>query len=737
MTRLPFTLDATSPKTLARATTFKTLHGTIKTPVFMPVGTQATVKGMKVEDLKKVGSQMILGNTYHLLLRPGPQVFERFGGIHKFMNWDGPVLTDSGGFQIFSLPNDRKILEEGASFKSYIDGQTILLSPEVSIAMQRAMKSDVMMVLDECVPSTSPHQEAARAMEVTHRWALRSLKARGESPQALFAIVQGACFEDLRKESADFLTSLDFDGFAIGGLAVGETRDEREHFTQVATQYLPVDKPRYLMGVGMPIDLLEAVHRGVDMFDWIIPSALAKQGTAFTHEGLLRLRRGVYKFDSSPIDPNCSCYACSHYSRAYIHHLTKATEGLGWHLLTHHNLEFYHQLTAEMRAHIIQGTFHDYYLDKRQRINRKDSDGKERGLFFPGKIKTVNAADDHFLAPPANDSPYAPDPFQKGRYKIVSHTLATDDGGTPSWYLVDQPSGESMHPRNSPFTEALELYVLGSSLLRQLAPSDIPGTEKQAESKNTNLPVPPTAPVHEALPASSVPTLVVWDVGLGAGYNAMALLGFIARHRPQNMRVRLVSFENDLDSFKLALEHRDKFPHMRHQGPELLLRQGFWQHPHEYVRWELIQGDFASALDEAADPHVIFYDPFSTKTNPSLWSFEIFKKIFAKCHHQSSELLTYSTSTRVRSALLAAGFHVGKLPNKGPQQEATFAFTPPLARKLGNSHHRAGQLLSAGWLTRWEKSSAKLPWDVLESQEDQDAFFRRVTQHPQFVSLGD
>jgi queuine tRNA-ribosyltransferase len=276
------------------------------------------------------------------MLRPGVEVFEKFGGIHRFMNWDGPVLTDSGGFQIFSMSQARRITEEGAEFRSYIDGRRFLLTPEESIRVQTAIGSDIMMVLDQCIPSDASRGEAEAAMRLTHRWAERSFKARrSDSRQGLFGIVQGACFADLRAESADFITSLDFDGFAIGGLAVGESKNEREDFTELTTAALPETHPRYLMGVGTPIDLLEAVHRGVDMFDCIIPSALAKHGAAFTTRGKLQLRRTVYKFADEPVDPDCACQTCRDYSRAYLHHLMKADEILGWKLLSKHNFWFY------------------------------------------------------------------------------------------------------------------------------------------------------------------------------------------------------------------------------------------------------------------------------------------------------------------------------------------------------------------------------------------------------------
>ncbi len=365
MSRLAFRVEAEAPGTQARAARFTTLHGEMITPIFMPVGTQATVKGLTVDNLKHVGSRMLLANTYHLMLRPGPEVFAKFGGIHRFMNWDGPVLTDSGGFQIFSLPHSRAITEGGAKFASYVDGKIHLLSPETSIAVQRAIGSDVMMVLDQCIPSTSSHVEARAAMELTHRWARRSFAARGDSPSALFGIVQGACYEDLRRESVDALTAIPFDGYAIGGLAVGETKTEREDFTEITTRLLPRDLPRYLMGVGTPLDILEAVHRGVDLFDCILPSALAKRGTAFGSCGKIQMRRSAYKFSEAPLDPECPCETCARYSRAYLHHLTKTDEVLGWKLLSLHNLAFYHRMMTEIRAAIFAGNFAAYRESRR------------------------------------------------------------------------------------------------------------------------------------------------------------------------------------------------------------------------------------------------------------------------------------------------------------------------------------------------------------------------------------
>ncbi|MEO7094985.1 MAG: tRNA guanosine(34) transglycosylase Tgt, partial [Polyangiales bacterium] len=287
----------------ARRGTLTTLHSTVETPVFMPVGTRGTVRTQNLRQLEQLDPAIILANTYHLMARPGPEVFEMMGGLHPWMGWKRGILTDSGGFQVFSLAAGRTMSEDGAAFRAPESGGTILLTPERSIAMQRAIGSDIMMVLDQCIDSTSPRGDAVAAMELTHRWARRSLSARGDSPQQLFGIVQGACFEDLRRESASVLTGIDgFNGYAIGGLAVGESKAQREDITELTAELLPAELPRYLMGVGTPIDLLEAVHRGLDMFDCVLPTAWAQQGIAFTSRGRVILSRGVYKTAREPLD---------------------------------------------------------------------------------------------------------------------------------------------------------------------------------------------------------------------------------------------------------------------------------------------------------------------------------------------------------------------------------------------------------------------------------------------------
>jgi queuine tRNA-ribosyltransferase len=369
---LPFTVHAVDPGSSARRTTMVTAHGPVQTPAFMAVGTRATVTGLTPKDLAHTGAQVVLGNTYHLLLRPGPELFRRVGGIHKFMKWNGPVLTDSGGYQIFSLAEHRKITEEGARFKSYVDSRMYMLSPEQSIEMQTALGSDIMMVLDVCLDSTSSEAETRTAMERTHRWALRSLAARTNETQALFAITQGGINRPLRKESADFLTQHPFDGFAIGGLAVGDSRAQREDMTGYAAELLPKDRPRYLMGVGTPPDLLYAILAGVDMFDCILPTNLAWQGTAFTSTGRVRVTRADNKTADVPLDASCACDTCQDFSRSYLNHLFKCSEPLGPRLLSIHNLHHYHSLMGEVRLQIEQGTFAAWARKKLSEIDRHE-----------------------------------------------------------------------------------------------------------------------------------------------------------------------------------------------------------------------------------------------------------------------------------------------------------------------------------------------------------------------------
>ncbi len=364
---LAFTLLANDQRSSARVGRISTLRGAIDTPVFMPVGTQGTVKGLCVDHVLSTGAQIILGNTYHLALRPGSERVERLGGLHNFMGWQLPILTDSGGFQIFSLAGLSKITEQGAKFRSHIDGSHLELTPEDSIAIQERLGSDIAMVLDHVVALPAERSVVEDAMHRSTRWAARCLAAAKNPNQAKFAIVQGGLDAGLRKMSATALAEMPFDGFAIGGLSVGEPPAEMYRVIRETTPYLPELRPRYLMGVGRPIDLLEAIASGVDMFDCVMPTRNGRNALAFTWEGTLRLRNAVHTEDNRPIDASCPCLACRH-SRAYIRHLFIAKEMLGPILLTHHNLTFYQLLLAEARKQIAAGTYADWLEQQRLRL---------------------------------------------------------------------------------------------------------------------------------------------------------------------------------------------------------------------------------------------------------------------------------------------------------------------------------------------------------------------------------
>jgi len=369
---LRFVAGAGDSGSRARRGTLRTSRGVVETPAFMPVGTRATVTGLTPDDLLTLDAPILLANTYHLLLRPGPEVLRRVGGIHGFMRWPRPVLTDSGGYQIFSLPGDRTITEHGARFRSYVDGRLHDLTPETSIEMQAAIGSDIMMVLDVCVNATSDEGAVRDAMERTHRWALRSLAARKSPAQALFAIVQGGVVPALRRQSAAFLTEHPFDGFALGGLAVGDSRAQREDITGLAVELLPAALPRYLMGVGTPPDLLYAIGCGVDMFDCVIPTHLAWQGTAFTSTGRVRITRGANNALDGPLDAACACSTCRTFSRSYLYHLFKCSEPLGPRLLSIHNLHHYLQLMREARAAIDAGVYAAFARARLAEIDRHE-----------------------------------------------------------------------------------------------------------------------------------------------------------------------------------------------------------------------------------------------------------------------------------------------------------------------------------------------------------------------------
>ena len=380
-----FELRATDKNRIARSGRLKTAHGVVETPAFMPVGTQGTVKAVSSRELREFTTQIVLANTYHLFVRPGLDVIRHFGGLHQFMNWNGPILTDSGGFQIFSLAKLRKITEDGVHFQNHVDGTPAFISPEIAMEIQATLGSDIAMVLDECPPWPCEYENAARSMELTIRWAQRCTEWRednleGPTPNAqrpmgevqsinhqpstinplLFGIVQGATFPDLRKQSAMATVEIGFDGYAIGGVSVGEPEEEMMRAVESSAPFLPQDKPRYAMGLGTPPQLLELIARGMDMFDCVLPTRLARNGTAFTAAGTLNLKNAEFARDKNPIESGCSCPACREYARGYIRHLLKAEEILGLRLITLHNLHFYLELMREARNAIENGDFEKF-----------------------------------------------------------------------------------------------------------------------------------------------------------------------------------------------------------------------------------------------------------------------------------------------------------------------------------------------------------------------------------------
>ena len=652
---LKLELHTTAPGSRARLATLTTGHGTLETPVFMPVGTRGTVRTQTLAQLEQLDAPILLANTYHLLVRPGIEVFQRLGGLHRWMGWNRAILTDSGGFQIFSLP-DCVMREDGATLRTH--GRTVLLTPELSIAMQCAIGSDIMMVLDQCIDSTSSHAEARTAMELTHRWARRSLAARGDAAGALFAIVQGACFDDLRRESAGVLTSMEFDGYAIGGLAVGESRAQREDTCELATSLLPEDRPRYLMGVGTPLDLLEGVHRGVDMFDCVLPTALAQQGVAFTSHGRIDLRRGVHKLATQPLDAACSCDACTLYSRSYLHHLVKCKEPLGWQLLATHNLRFYAALMRAIRDHLRAGTFAAFHAEQRAVLGQAD-----------------------------RDNPPGAQPRAKRGRPTTRGAFALHAGGAfPSVQHVG--SGEIMHSVNDPDLEAERVYLAQSARLADALARKTP--------------------------------LVVWDVGLGAAHNAMSL---VRKLEGTGTPLTLVSFERDLDAFRLALDNLPSFAHLRHEAPHILAHRAAYAR--DVLSWRLVEGDFLEAFASQPQPDVIFYDPFSAKVDGEMWSLATFQRLFAFLGGPV-ELFTYSASTAIRSSMLAAGFHVARGVAAGAKPETTIALKGTIGSATGPH-----ALLGREWLDRRARSTAKFGADIAP---DQHAVLEQAIRgHAQFA----
>ncbi len=659
--RLTCSVIATDSWSSARALDVTTLHGRVKTPIFMPVATQAALRCVDLPVADELDFQVLLANTYHLLLRPGPEIMAQHGGIHRFMNWQRGVLTDSGGFQIFSLSRQLSISEEGATFRSYVDGRKIHLTPEKSIEMQRIIGSDIMMVLDQCIRSTCTEDEARAALELTTRWAQRSFDARGDSQQALFGIVQGACFPNLRKESAEQITAIPFDGFALGGLAVGETKSEREDTTEFAAPLLPADKPRYLMGVGTPIDLLEAVRRGMDMFDCILPTSLANQGVVFTSRGRLDLRRGIYRSDMAPLDPKCRCSTCQRYTRSYLQHLVRSGEFIVGQLLSIHNLTFYRELMRGMRDSIIAGSFRDFYHANVEALSSDDLDN-------PPQPPPVNTKLDRLVL---------------GNYEIV---IRENNVGA----IRHRESGEIMHVSNDPRTEAHTLYVEGSGLVERLAEDSTP--------------------------------LVIWDVGLGAATNSMAALHALEGLESVARPVKIVSFESDLDSLKLAVQHPWHFAHLRHAAPHRLLRDGQWQSSKHPISWQLMHGDFMERCDEAEAPDIVWFDPFSSKVDSPMWTMPVVAKVLQLTKGKAASLHTYSSSTEFRASLLHAGWYVGVGASTGMKRESTRAYTPEAVRR-----GLARELLDSAWLARWERSRSQVPVGA-----EPEPFKEAIRAHPQF-----
>jgi queuine tRNA-ribosyltransferase len=376
---MKFDLTGTDGSARRGRLTFK--RGIVETPAFMPVGTYGTVKAMTPEELRELGAQIILGNTFHLMLRPGMEVMRAHGGLHRFMHWDGPILTDSGGFQVWSLGKLRKISEQGVTFQSPVNGDRIFMGPEESMAMQQALGADIIMIFDECTPYPATEEQARASMELSLHWAERSKRAHEGHAGALFGIVQGGMYERLRQESLAGLKQIGFDGYALGGLSVGEPKTEMLRVLDGIAPELPADRPRYLMGVGTPEDLVEAVRRGMDMFDCVLPTRNARNGWLFTHDGQVKIRNSRYAADIDPIDPDCDCTTCRHYSRAYLRHLQQCNEILGARLATIHNLYYYQSLMRGLRAAIEQKRL-DEFVEKfycRRRRNKAAPDEPEAG----------------------------------------------------------------------------------------------------------------------------------------------------------------------------------------------------------------------------------------------------------------------------------------------------------------------------------------------------------------------
>lgn len=657
--------------TKARLGQLKTMHSNVLTPIFMPVGTHAAIRSQRIDEIEQLGFEILLANTYHLILRPGTEFFsDKKIGIREFSGWKNGFLTDSGGFQVFSLAGSRKITEEGAIFQSHIDGKKLLLTPESSIKAQKIFQSDIMMVLDECIPSSCEKDIAIRAMELTHRWAKRSLDERKESRQGVFAIVQGAVFEDLRIQSAQALTSLKsnglpFDGYAIGGLAVGEDKEQRESMTETVVLHLPKNKPRYLMGVGTPLDVLEAVARGVDMFDCVLPTMLGQQGVAFTSFGKIDLRKSRFFDEQNPIDQECSCFVCKRFTRSYLHHLVKTYDISAASFIGYHNIAFFSQLMSEIRTSLAEEAFPLYYKSKRTKFASENED------IHIEKFSSYELIE------------------RKNRYNqyVVS--------------VKHKASGEVMHSSEDPYRESKKLYVEQLSLSQRM----ISAWENDK-------------------------AFVIWDVGLGAATNASGAIevyeDLLKDSLLTNLKKRLIieSFEITLEPLSLVLSRKAKFPHTQHPWVSKIFSDKLVE-DYDFT-WRLFLGDFLDHMSLAKKPDVIFFDPFSYKVDTPLWTYESFKKILEVIKDTDSIAATFSAATRVRSALLSAGFWVAKGEGTGLKKETTVFMTQNAVSK-----NEKFELLDKQWLSKWERSHSKYPDDILP--EDIAAFDLLIRNHPQFL----
>jgi queuine tRNA-ribosyltransferase len=608
----------------ARAATLQTRRGLTLTPTFMPVATNAHVRGLIMDEVADTGATICLANTYHLLLRPGVEVFDHVKGIHNFMKWNRGVLTDSGGFQIFSLPGEREITEEGARFRSPFDNHRHMLSPETSIATQQSINSDIMMVLDVCVPSTSDETVTREAMERTHRWASRSLKARDSKPtgQAVFAIVQGGVFKNLRTQSAGFLTEHPFDGFAIGGLAVGESRELLYEMTQFTAPLLPKNKPRYLMGVGTPIDLVESVNAGIDMFDCIIPSKMGQQGYAYTFDGQVRIVRSEYRLSDEPLDAACKCPVCTKYTRGYIRHLAQGNHQLMGRLVGLHNLYHYNALMTRMRNAILENRWEAEYKELKEKLTPEPQKKKPRATGV-----------------------------SKGEFELV--TLRS--GARAVKHLGN---GEVMHPVG-PWLESNRLYVDQLKLEEELQVAN----EEAFRILDVGL-------------GAGTNAIAAIQKAISLGPKRKRQLEIVS------LEIDMDAFQlavEDTEGFPFLVPFKDATATLL-DGREYVGHGFTWRVIVGDAKENL---DEADGFFDA-----VFFDPFSPDSNPQLWTVDFLRRIKGKGRISGMTLATYSAATPTRVALLLAGYYVGSGWSTGTKGETTFAATKmrqvsePLSRRF-------------------------------------------------------